>query len=192
MPTGFVRRVDQPTAEMCGVISRAIEMGAVSSRFVMQEPASGVIPGHQTIIEQQVAMSGWRHAVLVGGASQRGSGCQSGEIRVHGGAQRLGQVGRADETFLSDTGTGSASRRLWLQPRVYPESAPRISSASALISAAAGVIRAFSMTPSPSAIACANATRLPIRVAAIGTAGKIGGNVFGEPRTRRRSVQDNK
>jgi len=31
-----------------------------------------------------------------------------------------------------------------------------------------GVIRAFSMTPNPSAIACANATRLPIRVAAIG------------------------
>ena len=56
MPTGFVRRVDQPTAEMRGVISRAIEMGAVSSRFVMQEPASGVIPGHQTIIEQEMAV----------------------------------------------------------------------------------------------------------------------------------------
>jgi len=165
-------------------------MGAVSSRFVMQEPASGVIPGHQTIIEQQVAMSGWRHAVLVGGASQRGSGCQSGEIRVHGGAQRLGQVGRADETFLSDTGTGSASRRLWLQPRVYPESAPRISSASALISAAAGVIRAFSMTP--------------IRLRPMQHGCRSGSPRSGyrrwqgqrqclrEPRTRRHSVQDNK
>jgi hypothetical protein len=43
---------------MRGVIGRAIEMGAVSSRFVMQEPASGVVPAHQAIIEQEVAMSG--------------------------------------------------------------------------------------------------------------------------------------
>ena len=60
VPAGFVRRVDQPTVEMRRVIGRAIEMGAVSSRFVMQEPASGVIPGHQAIIEQ-LSRSGSNH-----------------------------------------------------------------------------------------------------------------------------------
>ena len=78
VPAGFVRRVDQPTVEMRRMIGRTIEMGAVPARFMMQEPASGMIPEHQAIIEQEMAVSGRRHPVLVGGASQRSIGRQSG------------------------------------------------------------------------------------------------------------------
>jgi hypothetical protein len=72
-----------------------------------------------------------------------------------------------------------------------PKSAPGISSASALISALRGSYGVF-VTPSPSATACADATRLPDpgrRDRGTG-AGKISANAFGEPRTRRHEVHD--
>ena len=89
VPAGFVRRVDQPTVEMRRMIGRTIEMGAVPARFMMQEPASSMIPGHQAIIEPAIAASGRRHPVLVGGAS-RGVVCNrglwpSGGTRSQGG-----------------------------------------------------------------------------------------------------------
>ena len=77
-----------------------------------------------------------------------------GRLSSEGGLLALREIESAELSWRSSGG-------------LNPKSAPRISSASALISALRGSYGVF-VTPSPSATACADATRLPIQVAAIG------------------------
>jgi hypothetical protein len=96
-----------------------------------------------------------------------------GRLSSEGGLLALREIESAELSWRSSRG-------------LNPKSAPRISSASALISALRGSYGVF-VTPSPSATACADATRLPDpgrRDRGTG-AGKISANAFGEPRTPR-------
>src|SRR5579863_5102493 len=76
MPAGFVGRADQPARKMRRAIGGTVEMGAVPSRFAMEEPAGGVIPRHQPAVEDDMAMPRRHGAVFMGGAAQGGIGRQ--------------------------------------------------------------------------------------------------------------------
>jgi hypothetical protein len=84
---------------MCRAIGRAIEMRTIPACFLMQEPPCGMIPWHEPVVEQQVAMSGRGHTVFVRRASQPSAACQSRTIAIDDTSERLRQVIRAKYTF---------------------------------------------------------------------------------------------
>ena len=51
-------------------IGRAVEVGAVAPGFPVQQPARRMIPGHELVVEEEMAVSGGSHPVFVGGAAK--------------------------------------------------------------------------------------------------------------------------
>src|SRR6266436_8128762 len=74
-------------------------MRAVPACFLVQEPACGMIPWHEPVVEKQMAMSGRGHAVFVRRASEPGVRCQSGEVDVDGASERPRQKNCANYAF---------------------------------------------------------------------------------------------
>jgi hypothetical protein len=67
LPTGFVRRADEAAREMRRAIFGPIKMCAVASCLSMEQPARRVIPRHQLVVEQQVAMPRRSHSLFMRG-----------------------------------------------------------------------------------------------------------------------------
>lgn len=78
-------------------VGAAIEMGAVAACLPVEQPPRRMIPGHQLVVEQQVAVARRRQPVLVRGAPQPRAHAQPGKVAVDGRAQRLGQEVRPDD-----------------------------------------------------------------------------------------------
>ncbi|CFN98902.1 Uncharacterised protein [Bordetella pertussis] len=96
MPGAAVGRVQQAAGAVGGLVRRAVEVRAVAAGFAVQQPARGVVPGRQLVVEQHMAMARGGQAVLVRGAAQRRGRAQA---RLVGGdlfAQAVGQVGGGD------------------------------------------------------------------------------------------------
>lgn len=68
VPTRLVGCGDQATSDPRRTIGRPVEMGAITASLPMQQPARRVVLWHEPVVDQEVAMSGRRHAILVRGA----------------------------------------------------------------------------------------------------------------------------
>src|SRR5579863_523544 len=91
MPASLVGRADQASRQMRWVIRRPVEVRAVSSCLLMQEPAGSMIPWHKTVVEKEMAVSRRGHPVFVRGTTQMRNRRQFRQVATHSIAKRLRQ-----------------------------------------------------------------------------------------------------
>jgi hypothetical protein len=55
LPASGIWGADQASGEMGRTVGAAVEMGAVAARLPVEQPPRRMIPGHQLVVEEQVA-----------------------------------------------------------------------------------------------------------------------------------------
>ena len=124
VPASLIWRADQATREVGRVIWPTVKMGAVSASLAVKQPSRRMIPGHEPVVDQKVAVTRGRHAILVRCAAQP---------KVHPDARQVGDTvlrsgsGRKfvpATACISAGGTAAATRRSFVVPSSASNQAP--------------------------------------------------------------------